>query len=249
MMPLPESAAKGKPMHDIGRLTNDQEFEFSIGEMEGEAFEDFETGEVAAAAPEGPFSEEEEMELAAELVGIQNEAQLDEFLGKLIKKAAGAVKKFGKSPFGKQLFGILKGAAKTALPLAGKAVGGFFGGPAGAAVGGKLAGAAGKAFGLELEGGPGSGYGSAALCALAGAAAQNTATADPDASEEEAATTGAMTAARTHAPGLMRNPRAGAPTYPGRYPSPRYAAGRPCNCGAAQGQWFRQSGRIVLLGA
>lgn len=248
-------------MHDIGRLTNDQEFEFSIGEMEGEAFEDFETCEVAAAATEGPFSEEEEMELAAELVGIQSEEQLDEFLGKLIKKAAGAVKKFGKSPFGKQLFGILKGAAKTALPLAGKAVGGFFGGPAGAAIGGKLAGAAGKAFGLELEGlSPEDQEYEVArrFVRFAGAAAQNTAAADPGATEEEAATVGAMNAARRHAPGLVRDPRAGGGGGGGRSPYPPYRnpaaqrpTGRPCDCGGAaqQGQWFRQNGRIVILGA
>lgn len=108
----------------------------------------------AGGAPESPFNEEEEeMELAAELLGVQSEEQLNEFLGKLFKKAVGAVKRFAKSPVGGSLFKILKGAAKTALPMLGTAApGAALGGPLGAHLGGTVAGAAGKAFGLELEG-------------------------------------------------------------------------------------------------
>ena len=42
--------------------------------------------------------------------------------------------------------------AKAALPIAGRALGTFVGGPVSGMIGGKLASAAGRMFGLELEG-------------------------------------------------------------------------------------------------
>ena len=121
------------------------ELEHDSQEFEGE----LEQGEVYGEA--GVFNEADEMELASELLEITNEAELDQFLGKLIRKAAGAVKSIARSPLGKQLGGVLKGVAKKALPIAGSAVGGFFGGPVGSALGGRLASQAGSLFGLELE--------------------------------------------------------------------------------------------------
>ena len=56
------------------------------------------------------------------LLGVANEEELDHFLGDLIKKAGRAVGKFVKSPVGKAIGGVLKTAAKTALPLAGTGV-------------------------------------------------------------------------------------------------------------------------------
>jgi len=41
---------------------------------------------------ETPFSEAEEMELAAELLSVSNEAELEQFFGNLFKKAAGFIK-------------------------------------------------------------------------------------------------------------------------------------------------------------
>jgi hypothetical protein len=122
------------------------ELEHEPQEFEGEFEQD---GEVFGEA--GVFNEADEMELASELLEITNEAELDQFLGKLIRKAAGAVKSLSRSPLGKQLGGVLKGVAKKALPIAGSAVGGFFGGPAGSAIGGRLASQASSLFGLELE--------------------------------------------------------------------------------------------------
>ena len=49
-----------------------------------------------------------------------------------------------KSPVGQALGGILKGAARQALPMVGSALGGYFGGPAGAKIGGQLASGAGQ---------------------------------------------------------------------------------------------------------
>ena len=69
------------------------------------------------------FSEAELMELAAELLEVRDEAELDLFLGNLIKRAGKAIRQVVKSPVGKAIGGILKGAAKQALPIAGTAVG------------------------------------------------------------------------------------------------------------------------------
>lgn len=97
------------------------------------------------------FNESEVMELAAELLEVTNEAELDRFLGNLIKKAGSALGKVVKSPIGQAVGGVLKGVAKKALPIAGGALGAYFGGPLGAKIGSGLASAAGSALGLELE--------------------------------------------------------------------------------------------------
>ncbi|HEY3441575.1 MAG TPA: hypothetical protein VGK29_12510 [Paludibaculum sp.] len=227
-------------MHDVGQILT--EFEEST-EFDNETTESPEYAE-QTGAPESPFNEEEEMELAVELLGIQNEEQLDEFLGKLFKKAVGAVKKFAKSPVGGSLFKILKGAAKTALPMLGTAAGAAFGGPLGAQVGGSLAGAAGKAFGLELEGlSPEDQEFEIArrYVRFAGSASQAAADAAATTPPAVAATRGAVAAARRHAPGLIR-------PYGARPGTWRQGAG--CSCGTApSGQWVRRGSNIILLNA
>ena len=93
-----------------------------------------------------------EMELATELLEVSNEAELEQFLGGLIKKAAGAIKGFAKSGAGKAIGGFLKSAAKKALPIAGTALGNMFIPGLGGAIGGKLGSLASGMFELELEG-------------------------------------------------------------------------------------------------
>src|SRR4029077_4408597 len=100
----------------------------------------------------GVFNESEEMELAAELLEVRDEAELEQFLGDLIKKAGSAIGKVVKSRIGQAIGGVLKAAAKKALPLAGSALGGMVGGPLGAQLGGSLANMAGSALRVELEG-------------------------------------------------------------------------------------------------
>lgn len=102
---------------------------------------------------EGGMYEVHEAELASELLEISSEQELDRFLGKLLSTAVGAGKAFLSSDAGKAVGGMLKGAAKQALPQIGRAVGDFISpGGAGADVGGQLATAAGSRLGLELEG-------------------------------------------------------------------------------------------------
>ena len=131
-------------------------FESSLTEYnpEMETFEEeqFEWGETEwGGEAESVLSEADEMALAAELLEITNEAELDRFLGGLIKKVGGTVGKFVKSGTGKAIGGVLKGVAKKALPIAGKVAGGVFGGPLGAMIGGGLASAAGSALGLRAR--------------------------------------------------------------------------------------------------
>src|SRR5258707_5482713 len=116
--------------------------------------ESYETGWGAEAEWGGEaevFSEAEVMELAGQLTEVTTEAELDRFLGDLISKAGRALGKGVRSPIGQAVRGWLKGAAKSALPLAGGALGGLVGGPLGAKIGSGLASAAGSALGLEAE--------------------------------------------------------------------------------------------------
>src|SRR5215207_4028481 len=152
---------------------------------------------------EGPFSEAEEMELAAELLTVSNEEELEQFLGKLFKKAAG----FLKSPIGQKLIGGLKGIVRKALPVLGGTIGNFIVPGAGGLIGSKYASAAGDMFGLELEG---LSYEdqefevAKQIVRLGGAAATNAAQAPPSEPPVQTAQAALTTAAQQFAPGLLR---------------------------------------------
>jgi hypothetical protein len=100
---------------------------------------------------ESPFSEAEEMELAIELLEITSEAELEQFLGNLLKKAWQGIKTIG-SKVVRPLGGMLKAVAKTVLPIAAGAAGTFFGGPAGGAIAGKLGSLVSQALEAETAG-------------------------------------------------------------------------------------------------
>ena len=151
----------GAPMQEY----NEMGFESTYGETPlSEIFQEAGEGsyESYESGMTGELNEEEVMELAAELLEITNEYEMEQFLGSLfskIRKVAGGI---GKA-VAPQLSGILKGvlsqalpllkqAAGAALPVLGGAVGTAFGGPAGGMLGSKLAGGLGSMFGLELEG-------------------------------------------------------------------------------------------------
>jgi len=106
---------------------------------------------------EGEFESEisgemQEMELAAELLAVNSEQEMEQFLGGLIKSVGRAATSFAKSSAGRALGGILRSAARSALPIVGSALGNLVVPGAGGAIGGKLASMAGNALGLELEG-------------------------------------------------------------------------------------------------
>ena len=202
-------------------------------ESENFEFEDEYENEFEEPSLSRPFSEQQEMELAAELLEVGSDEELEEFLGKLIKKAAKGVGSFVRSPAGKAVGGFLKGLAKKALPVAGAALGNFVVPGVGGAIGGKLGAAASSLFELEMEGmSPEDMEFEVArrFVRLAGAtttaAARNNKRGTPDVVVNRAI----QNAARLHAPGLLQN----------RQPS---RSGR-----ASSGRWVRSGNRIILLG-
>lgn len=223
-------------MHDIDRTTMEAGSEIDMFEGESFGYEFTEEGEFTGdTETTSPFSEAEEMEMAANLLEVTDEAELDQFLGNLIKKAGRAVGRFIKSPTGRALGGILKGAVKKALPVVGGALGTAIGGPAGGLIGGKLASTAGRIFGLELEGlSPEDQEYEVArrLVRFAGAATQKAALTPPTVAPQAAAKSAVIAAAKQYAPGLLRGGMSGG------------ALG-----GTSQsGHWVRKGNKIILLG-
>jgi hypothetical protein len=151
------------------------------------------------------FSETQEMDLAAGLLGTNTEAEFDYFLGDLISKAGQAVGRFVSSPTGQALGGLLKGAASKLLPMAGQALGGYIGGPTGAQIGGQLASTAGGLLGLNTEAEAAEQEFEAArtFVRLAGDAVKNAAAASPSANPVAVAHAALTEAAKTHAPILI----------------------------------------------
>lgn len=233
-------------MHDIDRtqlestheLENYQQEQYEYGELG-------EYGEAEWSGESGTFNEAETMELAAELLEVSNEAELDRFLGNLIKRVGQAAGQFIKSPVGQQLGGLLKGAAKQALPMVGSAIGGYFGGSGGAKIGSQVASTAGRIFGLELEGlsHEDQEYEAAkSFVQFAGTAAKNAALSPQTTNPKTIAQSAVVAAARQFAPGLV----SGAPSVvPGASSSTCSSCGR----GAMSGRWMRRGNKIILFGA
>ena len=111
---------------------------------EWEQPETFESHELSGELHEGL-----ELELAQELLEITNEAELEEFLGKLVRGVARGASSFMKSSVGRAVGGVLRSVAKTALPMVGSALGSFVAPGIGTALGGKLGSMAAKL--LEAE--------------------------------------------------------------------------------------------------
>jgi len=259
---IPETANRSPVMHDIDhtKAEYDQELdeldEFEIDEMEtsdeydaGEFDEmesdagEFDSGELDEFEFDetgSPFSEVEEAELAQELLGLSSEGELDQFLGKLIKRAwrgaSGIAKKLGVA---KPLGGILKGVAKKLIPVAAGAAGTFFGGPAGAAIGSKIGSALGNALEAEFEGSPEDREFEAAktFVQVAGKAAQQAANSSPSAPPVAVARSAVVNATRNHIKRRRRRHRQGPSNYGGGYSS-----------GRRSGRWVRRGNKIIIFG-
>jgi hypothetical protein len=202
------------------------------------------------------LSEEQEMEWAAELLSVGNEAELEQFLGDIVSgigKAASSVGRFVssavKSPAFQQLGGILKNVAKVGLPIAGKVAGSIFGGPVGGMIGGQLGSLAsgalneqeaflgdivGGLFGGELESMPQNEREFEAarrVVRLASTAAQDLAAAPPSPNPQAAAMQAIQSAAQKL--GLAGQPMAMAGMEPAR----------------DHGRWVRRGNQLVIYGA
>lgn len=220
-------------MHDLDRTLRAQE-----PELEGE-FEYGMFGETDGEFEEETYdelTEEQEIDLAAELLAISDDRELDQFLGGLLKKAKGAV--------GPALKKYLKPLAKKLIPIAATALGGYFGGPMGAKLGNKLGSFATTLFEVDFESMDGEAMEMEVarnFVRLANAAATNAATAGPAADPNRAAKTALVQAAKTYAPGLVRNNPAvrsnGAASI-----TPSVIRRR------NKGRWIRRGRQIVLLG-
>jgi hypothetical protein len=226
-------------MHNIDRTLLELDPE---GDFEG----DFEQDELLGLDRESVFNEEEEMALAAELLSVSDEQELDQFLGGLLKKAGRALGGALRGGPGRMLGGLLRGLAKRVLPMAGGALGSLALPGIGTSLGANAGQSLGKLFGLELEGLSLEDQEfevARSFVKLAGEAAKNAAT-TPVADPLTAARNAIQQAASTHAPGIAGMLARGRPAGGMAYGVAR----KPCNCGAKQGKWIRQGNRIILIG-
>ncbi len=171
---------------------------------------------------EGPLNENQEMELASELLEVTNEAEMEQFLGNLFKSAVKGIGNFARSGTGQALGGMLKNVARTALPVAATALGNLVVPGIGGVLGGKLGSMASNLFELpaELEMVDREQHEfevARRYVRLAAASAQNAARAPRNQPPKAVARKALVQAARRYAPGLYR----GARTYVG--PSTVYA--------------------------
>jgi hypothetical protein len=245
-------------MHDIDRtqplLRQAETYELSFESEEAEA----------EGTGTSPISEAEAMELTSELLEIQSEQDLEYFLGDIVNKIGGAVRgaaraagDFAATPVGQQVVGMLKQAAKAALPTLGGAVGGYFGGPAGASIGSAAAGQLGQALGLETEGLSFEDEQfevAQQFVKLAGAAAQNAASLQGAAPPAQVAKSAFVEAAKTFAPGLIKpamgtNGTSSVRRMDGAVATAMGRGGRMGMGFRQSGRWYRRGNTIVLVGA
>jgi hypothetical protein len=183
----------------------------------------------------GVLSEEQENDLAMELLSAESEEELENFLGDLIKKAGSAIGSFIKSPTGQALTGVLKGAAKKYLPAAAKALGGYIGGSTGADIGGQIGSAVSGAF--ETEFGERELEDAKTFVRMAVDAVKNAAAAPPSANPRAVAQQAIAQAAKVHIPGLLETTTAPSTSGAGA------SVGR-----GHSGRWMRRGSKIVLYG-
>lgn len=224
----------------------DESTELYGEDMEAQESGDFEFGdELGSLENAGPVSDEiEEMELASQLLEITDEAELDQFMEKLIKGAGRSIGQFIGSDARHSLVEILKGAANKALPILGNVAKGYFGGSADAQLGSNLESAAGEIFGLELEGmsEEDSEFEVARrFVRFSNAAAKNLAAGPRTGNPRQVARTAAIRAAKRYAPGLIRPRRRGRRVrkYPPSYDIPTNI---PTN-----GRWIRRGRNIIIV--
>jgi hypothetical protein len=236
-------------MHNIDRTNVESPYGEYLGGPEtgetlgyGYGFESEQEFEPAGVdGQRGIFSETEEIDLATELLTVSNDAELEQFLGDLIRNVGKKLSVFIKSPAGRKLGDALKGIAKQALPAAGMALGNVIAPGAGGAIGSQLGSIAGRIFGLELEAlSPEDQELEIArgVVRLAGAAASNAAQASPSTPPQQVVQSALTAAAQQYAPGLLRGGRAkGAGGLFGKRQQRN------------NGRWVRRGSAIILMGA
>ena len=225
-------------MHDIDRTQLEANMEF--GEFESGPFE-------FSSEPQEVFNEAEQMELAAGLLEVRDEQELNYFLGDMIRKAAGVLGKAVNSPLGQSLGGILKSSARSAalqaVPVISDAIGSRIGGGLGSSIAKGLTAFGTSALGQEYEGeyqGPNQEdrefEGARQFVQLAADTVKHAIAAPPGADPSAVARFAFIKAAQTIAPGLLQAGTAA-------------TAAPQAGVSSQSGVWFRRGNKIVLQGA
>jgi uncharacterized protein (DUF697 family) len=207
-------------MHDLDRAmfeadetetgtADEQEYEEFLADLQGASRNGTGTWRSRAGRRPRYGAPAGDTDMASQLLDVQSEEELDQFLGDLVSRAAGAVKDFAGSKTGEALTGVLKKAAGSALPILGGAAGGYFGQEKlGQTAGGALRGW----LGWELEGLSDEDREfeiAKAFTRFATAAARQAARAPADASPQAVARSAAISAAQRYAPALLEWLRGG----------------------------------------
>ncbi|MBS0493266.1 MAG: hypothetical protein JSS31_04790 [Proteobacteria bacterium] len=153
------------------------------------------------------LTEAEETELAMELLGVSNEDEMEQFLGKLFRGIGHGLKKAGRF-IGRKVLpnigGVFKGLAKTALPFVGGALGSFIPIPGvGTALGSALGSAVSQALEMEfgeLESDEAELEIARRVVRIAATTAQHASAAAPDAPPGASLRDALMAAVRQHLP-------------------------------------------------
>lgn len=241
----PQDSGKEDLMHDIDRALFEGQDEGTWGEVmdeeSGYSFEDEQSPFQGEDESEGGFwgeadnQETDEVALAAELLAVTDEGELDQFLGSLAKRAVSAARDFAGSAAGQAVGNILKSAARKALPQLGQAVGNYIVPGAGGRAGQQMGKWLGTKFesGLQLEGLSPEDRDletARAFVRFATSTAQRAAAMPKSLPAPLAAQKAATAAARQHLPGLLKGQGQSGPS-------------------ANSGRWVRRGRNIVILNA
>jgi len=238
------------------------------------AQEEEDEGNFSGYEGESDHEENLETELAMELLSINSEEELDQFLGSLARSVVKNAGRFIKSPIGKALGGALKSVAKRALPIVGGAIGSFVAPGVGTAIGSKLGSLAGGLLEAEeaenMDESEAEEEAARRYVRFARAAYRNAARTPVSVPPNAAARAAATAAARRYAPSLLRARQAarrqsrgyrggGTRIYNTQYSGAVWGApdegwdNQPdgngtSGTGADEGRWIRRDGRVILLG-
>ena len=223
-------------MHDLDLIRAEENDEL-FQEFDDETAED---GEFEQNI--NKMSSDEELELASELLEVGSEEELEEFLGKLVKRFGRGIRRFARSGVGRALGKGLKSIAKRVLPIAGSALGNLVAPGLGGAIGGRLGSAASNLFEMDSENMSDDEISlemSRRFVRLAADATRRAASSASAAPARRVARSALRAAARRHAPGLL-NVEVMASISPHGSTSLSHGG---------SGRWIRRGRSIVLLGA
>lgn len=193
------------------------------------------------------LNEEIEIDLAAELLSLQGDEDLDQFVGRLARRAGGAAMRAMRSPQGRAVGGALRGVAKRALPAVGAAIGTKIAPGIGTKIGGALGNAASQMFEIDIDAmEPEDAQFEVArrFVRFANRAVRTAHRVSQNPHVRSAARQVLLSAARQHAPGLAR----ALEREQGEMPQIGGGRGRMTGGGGRGGRWIRRGDSIIVMG-